>query len=170
MSTTIAGSLRVQFASTWTNTLDLSAPVDTVSQIVNQAFTNGTAADQAQVVWHDERTLTTGANEDLDLAGVLSSAFGVVTFTNVKYLVVQVTTTTTGYTLELGGKGSNAWVGALKDTSDILTLQAGSVLALSAPVDGYTVTAGTGDLLKVNNPSAGSVTYRIWIVGEGSKA
>lgn len=170
MSQNIAGSIKCQVNHTYNNVLDLSTVADTLAKVYTDAFTDGTGANKAQIVFHDKRSLLTTTTEEIDLAGVLVNAFGVATFTKVKAILINVNTVTAGYRLMIGGAAANAfetWVGA---AGDIIKIGAGGFLALSSPVDGYVVTGGTADLLKIDNPSGGTVEYDIWIIGEGSIA
>ncbi|MCK9570375.1 hypothetical protein M0R72_15620 [Candidatus Pacearchaeota archaeon] len=171
MSNLISGSVKVIAKSDFDNVLDLTAPRDSLSKIINKAFTDGTGANKAQVHWTDQRILLTTAGETLDLEA-LAGAFGVVTFDKIKFLIIEVTTLTTGYRLEVGAADANQWAGAnqlLKDVSDILRVEAGGVLLWIAPVDGGVVD-GTHSDLKIYNPSGGSVTYNIIAIGEGTVA
>lgn len=171
MSTSISGSVRTIINSSFVNALDLASATDALQQTFNDAFTNGTGADKAQVQWHDQRSLASGATESLDLAGSLTSAFGVVTFTKVKWLIIRVVTETTGYKLGVGGAAANQFINWVADSSDIVYIGAGGMLVLSSPVDGFAVTAGTGDILKIANAAGGdTITYDIIVIGEGSVA
>jgi hypothetical protein len=170
MSNALAGTIRAIMSVNFDNALDLTTVRDALSQTFSNTFTDGTGANKAQVMWHDQRTLATTTGEDLDLAGSLSCAFGTVTFTKVKVLLVYVTTTTAGYTLQVGGAAANQMINWVVDATDKIVVGAGGMLLLTSPVDGYAVTAATGDLLKVYNPSGGSVVYDIVVIGEGSVA
>ncbi len=169
MGQTLTATWKAQVSHTYANALDLSTVTDSMGDTITKSITNGTGANKAQVLWHDQRTLATTTGEDLDLAGgALTNAFGAVTFTKIKGILLEVETTTTGYRLQIGGDANS--LPLFGATTDYLEVQAGGVLMLVAPVDGYTVTADTGDILQVYNPSGGSVTYNITIIGEGSIA
>jgi hypothetical protein len=165
-----SAQLKLVLSSTFQNVLDLDTVSDALSQIWQNDLTNGTGANKGQVVWHDERTLAAGTPESLDLAGALACAFGVITFSKVKLIAIKVVTTTPNYRLEVGGAAANQFINWVGNANDVIIVGAGGLFCLSSPVDGYAVTGGTGDLLKINNPSAGGVTYDIWVVGEGSVA
>jgi len=162
--------MSVQVKHTYKNALDLNDVTDDLTKSYVDTLSNGTGANKAQVVFHDRRSLLTTATEELDLAGTLVNAFGVVTFTKIKEIVIKVNTVTAGYRLLVGGAASNAFETFVGAAGDIIKIGAGGILALSSPVDGYVVTANTADLLKIDNPSGGTVEYEIWIVGEGSIA
>ncbi|MCE5200843.1 MAG: hypothetical protein ABFD54_05705 [Armatimonadota bacterium] len=173
MSTSINVKTTLKVESNFVNVLNDGTNVTdalSASILSAAALSNGAGSGKVQVQWHDRRTLATTTSEDIDLAGVLSSAFGVVTFTKIKALIIKVNTVTTGYRLEVGGAAANAFASMFGDVSDTVKVQADGVLLLYAPVDGYTVTAGTADILKISNPSGGSVSYDIIVIGEGSVA
>ncbi|WP_457028103.1 hypothetical protein [Kitasatospora sp. P5_F3] len=160
-------SLRVLAAATQTNPLDLvtgRAPLDLDATI---SLGSGTGANQADMIWSDQRTLAVSATEDLDLAGVLVGAFGTtLTFARVKGIIVRAAALNTNAVV-VGGAASNAFVNWVADTTDKVNVRPGGVFALFAPdAVGYPATAGTGDLLRIGNGGAGtSVTYDIVIIG-----
>ncbi len=147
--------------------LGLGGAQDAIALDYSQAFSNGTGAGQASAHWHDQRTLAASATENLDLAGVLTNAFGgVLTFTKIKALVIHAAAGNTNDVL-VGGAGSNAWVGAFGTTTDVVKVKPGGTLVLIAPdVNGMAVVATTGDLLKIANSSSGTgVTYDVIVIG-----
>ncbi|WP_432041416.1 hypothetical protein [Streptomyces cadmiisoli] len=129
---------------------------------------SGTGAGKADRVWSDRRTIAASGNEDLDLAGVLTDAFGAaITFARIKGLIVAAASGNTNNVV-VGAAAGSPWV-TLLGATHTLTLRPGAFVAVGtgqADATGYAVTAGTGDLLRVAN-SAGStsVTYDIHIIG-----
>jgi hypothetical protein len=159
-------SITVSLLSRIKNVLDLSTTFDTIERNKNFTLTDGNAADQADAHWSDERTLAASATENLDLSGVLTDAFGaVLTFAKIRAIYVEADVANTN-NVELGGAATNAFL-FLKDATDIAVVRPGGLLLLVArDAAGYTVTAATGDILKVTNSGAGtSVIYRIVLVG-----
>jgi hypothetical protein len=128
---------------------------------------DGTGAGQADRMWSDRRTIAASGTDDLDLAGVLTDAFGaVVTFARVRGLLVKAAATNTNNVV-VGGAASNqfaTWAGGVAHTVNV---RPGGMLLLGATdATSYAVTAGTGDLLRIANSGAGtSVTYDIVIIG-----
>jgi hypothetical protein len=164
-----AAGIKITATSEFTNALDLSSISDTLRLPITHAFTAGTGALKAQITWHDQRTLAAEATDSLDLAGGLSHAFGTATFTKIKALLIYNTTATTGIVLHVGGAASNALATLTGAVNDVMVVGAGGSLVLTAPTDGYVVTAGTADILKIYNPSATTaLTYDIVVIGEGS--
>jgi hypothetical protein len=85
------------------------------------------------------------------------------TFVKVKSVTFKAASTNT--TLLTIGNGTNPFVGPFGAGSHTLSIAAGSSIALDAPVSGWTVTAGTGDIIKVANAAGASATYEVMIVG-----
>lgn len=159
----------VSFALRWSFVagLNLGNVIDSNRLSYSETLANGSGSSQAQKVWHDERTLAAGATETLDLNALTNSAFGgtvTVNFSTVKFLAIVVTTASTGY-LQIGGAASNEWYAPFAAAGDKVKVGPDSLLVLSEKVSGWTVTNGSADSLKIDNPSAVSVTYRIVIVG-----
>ncbi|WP_347242884.1 hypothetical protein [Thermogutta sp.] len=170
MSTSFTANYRLVLQDNFQNLLDLSTVEDSLAQTIVKSLSDGEGQDKAQIHWHDERTLAESSNDDLDLAGGLETAFGVAQFTKIKALAVWLTTTTTGYKLAVGGAGSNPITSLFTGSNDAIIVGNGGVLFLLAPGDGYTVTGGSADVLRIANLSSGAVTYRVYIAGEGSIA
>lgn len=168
MAQSYAGTWKAQIQNNaYINALDLGNVEDALALLASVAFTNGTGANQANCLWHDQRTLSTASGENLDLTA-LTNAFGVATFTKVKAILIAAVTTDTGYTLQIGGDANSIPIfGAV---ADYIILGAGGVLLWIDPVDGRTVTGATGDILKVYNPSGGNFTYKVVVLGVGTVA
>ena len=149
-------STQVSGFMTLTEPLDLSVAL---------TLTHGTAAGMANQTYHAQRTLAGSANEELDLAGVLTDVFGnTITFTKVKALFIQNTHATN--VLIVGGAASNGFATLFADATDKINIRPGGFLLLGATdATAYAVTAGTGDKLKLENSAAGSLVYNIVIIG-----
>jgi hypothetical protein len=77
--------------------------------------------------------------------------------------------TSTDQTLTIGGAAANQFINWVGDASDTIKIPPGGFFLLVAPDDGFDVTAGTGDQLKVANGGAGSATdYYVWLIGTSS--
>jgi hypothetical protein len=129
---------------------------------------SGTGVGKADKVYQARRTIAASGSEDLDLAGVLTDAFGAsITFARVKGLFIAAAAANSNNVV-IGNATSNAWA-ALLNATGTLTLRPGAVLAGAADTTTYAVTASTGDLLKVANSAGGSsVSYDICIVGSSA--
>ena len=160
-------TVKVSVDAVHTTLLDLATATVPLSFARAVALANGTGLGQADRIFHDNRTLTASATEDLDLAGVLVDAFGAtLTFARIKALIVAADAGNTNNVI-VGGAATNqflTWVGAATHT---VTVRPGGVLLLAASdATAYVVTAATGDLLRIANSAGGtSVSYSIVLVG-----
>lgn len=160
--------MSVEMRATQSSAQDLTTASAPLSLSQQWNLGSGTGAGLADKVWSDRRTLAASASEDLDLAGVLTDAFGAtITLARVKALLIRAAAANSN-SVVVGAASSNAWASLLNSTGT-LTLRPGTVLFLGAGSEDattYAVTAGTGDLLKVANSGAGSsVTYEIVVIG-----
>ena len=130
-------------------------------------FTDGTGNFQAQKLYVSAaRTLSASANETLDLAGGLTDPLGAtLTFTVIKGIYIEAASGNTNDVV-IGNATSNGFTGPFGATTHTIAVKPGGKLFLEAPNTGWTVTAGTGDILKVLNGGSGtSVSYDIKIWG-----
>jgi hypothetical protein len=164
---TLKTRINVSVSALHTSPLDLNTPSSPLDYAVNTVLASGVGADQADRIFHDQRTLAASTSENLDLAGVLVDAFGaVLTFARVKGIIVAPAAGNTN-AVEVGGvaNGLAGWVGDA--TSDKVVVRKGGLFLLLAPdAVAYPVTAGTADLIKIANSGAGTpVTYDVVIIG-----
>lgn len=155
---------RIQFTQSVTN--DVGTPTFVSNRPVNSIdFTTGTGDYQVQVVWADTRTISASSSENLDVAGALTDAFGAtVTCATVKAVQIEADAGNTNNVL-VGGAASNTLLGIFGDATDIVSVKPGGKFMWVAPKTGATVTAATGDILKVANSSSGTtVTYTVTIL------
>lgn len=141
---------------------------ETATSAILTAFgwdiSNGTGADQANLCWQDTRSLTTGANEDLDLAGSLANLFGTAVFAQHKFIAIQAAAANTTV-LTVTRPASNG-VPFLVAAGDGFALGPGDFLILTRRASGgVTVTAGTGDLINVANASGATATFTVVVCG-----
>ena len=146
--------------------LDLSAAVDALNRDYSQNFAHGTGANQANMLWHDQRLLNASDTESLDLAGALTSVFGAtLTFTRLKALFIKAAAgnTNSGQVTRPASNG----VPFLMAAGDGVALTPGAWVQFVWPdANGIAVTAATGDLIAFTN-SAGStsITFDLVIIG-----
>lgn len=129
-------------------------------------YPSGTSSGQVSKCFTDTRSLGSGATENLDLAGGLTDALGTtLTFAVVKAIEIRALSTNTN-NVEVGGAATMGFAGWFKSITDIVVIPPGGQFSICHPGAGWTVTAGSGDLLKIANSSTGStVSYKIKIVG-----
>jgi hypothetical protein len=133
-----------------------------------QPFSGGTTANKFDQLYMAERSVNASSNDDLDLSGVLTDIFGA-TITSVELVgIVLINAPKAGSpanvsNLTLGG-GSNPVVGFLGGTTPTVgPIKPGGCFVLMNPdATGLaTITAGTGDILRIANGSGGAATYQI---------
>jgi len=149
---------------TYTGDLGSVVKVHKVDHTLSMA--TGTSNSQADEVWSDTRSAA-GAVDDLDLAGTLTAADGsTITFVEVTGVYIRNKSTTTAETLTIGA-GSNPFITWLIATGDGVVIGPNGTFLIESPVDGYTVTAGTADILRVD-PGANTISYDIVIWGRSA--
>lgn len=131
---------------------------------------SGTAANQADIVWGDERALAASASEDIDLSGTLIDAFGntVAAVDVVAFLVVADNANTNDVVVS---PGSSAGAPILGGTSPTVPVKPGGVFLLACGVAGgqFSVTPTTADIITIKNGGAStSVKYTIAVIGRSA--
>lgn len=166
MAETFTGTMKVAVNGTLVNSADIGSSTYSVNYNKSYALTNGTGADQANMIWTDTRTLAASTTEDLDLYGVLTSTFNTtLNFTKIKGIIVSAAAGNTNNVL-VGGDAA-ALVGWVGDPDDVIVVRPGGTFcSIASDATAYAVTNTTGDILQIANSSSGSsVTYDIIIIG-----
>lgn len=157
-------SLQVSVNVKATKNGDLGNAVSSPTFNHNESIKFGTGSSLANTEWTDSRTLA-ATSESLDMSGTLVNEFGeTLTLSKIKGIIIENLATTAGYVLKVGGAASNALLGIVADATDKIQIGPGGVLVLTSPVDGFTVTGATGDLLKIDAGS-NAINYKILIWG-----
>lgn len=161
----IVGQVGIKVELADTRSGDLEA--GTLATAMRQAWTvaAGVGANQADVLFSDKRTLGSGANEDLDVAGALSALFGTTVFVKVKaVVVVALATNTTNITVSRGATNGLLLFTAV--SSGLAALKPGGGFCFWDPsAAGIAVTAGTADLINIANSAGASGDYIVLILG-----
>ena len=164
MADTLSALVKLMLKSHQVKDQALKDPKSDVDLSWEQSFTPGTGSGQVSKEFDDERTLADAASENLDLAGGVTDAFGVaVTFTKIKVLAIK--NKSAAQTLSVGGAASLGFIGWVGDPTDIIKIGPGAMALLICDPAGVTVTAATGDLLKVANSAGAVCAYDIFIAG-----
>ena len=167
MATAITARVNLSVAAEIIDSLDVGSVSYPVNYGANYVLTDGTGADQAKKIWTDTRTLTASSSENLDLAGVLTDAFGAtLTFTKIKAIIIKADAANVNDVV-IGNHATAACLMFFGAAAHTAAIKPGGMLAVVAPdANGYAVTATTADMLKVLNSGAGtSVTYTIIVIG-----
>lgn len=170
----IAGSSKAVINIVGTKKLDLSTPSETFAPTddVSISWANGQAVNQAEKIWHDQRTLVDDASDDLELthAGVetdLLDAFGdEVVFTSIKAIYIYNNPGSGSASLIVGGAAVNEWLGFLTGAGDKITIGPGGHLYATNPsAAGWTVAAGARLLLTHDGAGTEDLIYDIMLLG-----
>lgn len=158
----------VSLSSELTNPIDLSTPSSVLNFARQISFTQGAGVGQADMIWHDRRTIAPSATDSLDLAGVLLGPFGgtALTFARVKMLIVAAAAANTN-NVNVQRPAAATGVPIFLGVSDGIPIQPdGGVMWWTKTAAGVVVTPSTGDIIEVVNAAGGtSVDYDIVIVG-----
>jgi hypothetical protein len=167
MATTFSGSLNFSFRGYLAKTLDIGTASLTVPYDKRYTMTNGTGADQENMMWTDTRTIAASSTDDLDLYGGLTNAFGdTMNFSAIKGIFIFAASGNTNNLLIGGDAAAVAnWVG---NANDIIVVKPGGMFCIYDPsAGGYGVTNTTADVLQIANSSSGTgVDYDIIVIGE----
>ncbi|BBF93374.1 hypothetical protein [Blastochloris tepida] len=163
----VSASLYAGVKAVESGAADLGTPSithDTGSKQID--WTNGTLADQADRIWSDVFSIPASGNTDLDLAGALTGALGgTVTFAKIKAIYLEADRANAN-NIVVGAAASNPFLGPFGAATHTLAVPPGGRVMLTAPVGGWAVTAGTGDLLRLANSGAGTaVNGKIVLIG-----
>jgi hypothetical protein len=148
---------------------DLGTPTYNQDQNSRFQWDTGVGANQADVIWSDERSVSTGATDSLDVAGVLSGLLGgTLSMARVKAVRVRNsnaagTPNTTNISLT---RPATNGVPIFAAAGDAIPIHPGGEVLIVAPsAGGYVVTAATADLIDIVNAAGATAVYRIEIIG-----
>ena len=167
MTTTLSVTADLKLEWEYTNLVDISTVVDDTIYREKQEFADGTSDEQVNRMFRDRVTLSPASpTADYDLAGVLVDVFGqTLTFTKIRVIAVvnkgepntghTAWTPVTGTNVVVGDAASNPFSTLFDDDADgKIKIPSGGMFAITAPYDGWAVTAGTGDILRLALESA----------------
>lgn len=170
----LVAEVRAKLVARQTGANDFGGPDfnPTMEAILNLA--SGTGLNQADLAFFDERSVAASTNDDIDLAGALSSAFGA-TITMAELVALFIINAPRSGTanvsdLTIGG-GSNPVLGFLGGTTPTIgPIKPGGFLLLGAGhASGLgAVTGGSADVLRVANGSGGTALYQIGVLGRSA--
>jgi len=162
--TSLTAVVKASISAIFKKTLDGRDAVDRIPESSDIALGYGTGYGKIDIDFMDVRTLAASTSENLDLAGSLTDAFGQ-TITAAKIKAIEIENPEASLSnLTVGAAASNTFVGPFADATDAIVLKPGDKTVIVSRT-GWTVTASTGDILKVANGSGGSVNYTIKLLG-----
>lgn len=146
----------------------------TIEEILQ--FADGTGVNQADIAFFDERSINASSNDDLDLAGALSSAFGatIAAAELVALLVVNkpkdpaASPNVSDLTI---GVGTNPVTGFLGGTNPTIgPIKPGGFVFLGSPhASGLgAVSGGSADVLRIANGSGGTAKVQVGILARSA--
>jgi hypothetical protein len=168
MSVSLLSEVKVSLAWLFKDAENLSTVVDSSLLDYHHKFDDGISADQADLVWHDERTLAAGASEDLVLSALASPLFDntlTIALAKIKAILLVNTATTPGEDLEFGGAPSHQWLGPFAAVGDKIVIPADSSLLFVNKKSGWPAVAAASDQFRIANAGTGDITYKIAILG-----
>lgn len=159
----LSSSVQVRFGHDQTATPGLSTPRDNLGHTITKIFANGSGTAQvADLVYHGNRTLGSGASETIDLFGSVTDAFGnTLSFARVKTITIE--NESGSMTLTIGNAVSP--IAIFDPATATVTVPPLGFLCLAGPLSGWPVTDATADGLKITNSAGASATYNIHILG-----
>ncbi len=164
----LSAKVILQLVARHDNALDLAAAIADLNHTKTFAFANGTGANQADRIFHDNRTLAAAGTENHDLAGGLPDPLtnAAITFGRIRALIVYGDPANT-HNVVLGNSGANAWLGPFGAAAHTAHVQPGGQAVFVTPgTTAWPVTAGTGDILTVTNSGGVSlVRYDMILLG-----
>lgn len=164
LTATLSAQFNVSAYTKVINALQTGAAAFKINPSIS--FTNGEAVNQAEVGIALVESITAAGNNDIDLAGVEADAFGdTITFTTIKGLIFEAPSANDSF-INVGGEPTNPFLGPFANGSDIIKVEPGGFIVLCNPTAaGWAVTAGTGDILRLNNPGAITNILNVGIIG-----
>lgn len=162
-------TIEIRFSGALTTVLDMGTATVSHDQGERLTWGTGVGANQADVLWSDERTVGSGATDSLDVAGALTGLLGgTLTLARVKAIRVRnsnVAGTPNTTNISLTRPATNG-VPIFTAAGDAIPIHPGGSVTIVAPsASGYVVTPATGDLIDIVNAAGAPATYRIEIIG-----
>jgi len=168
MAATLSSEIKASLAWLLQDTQGLTTVADASRLEFAASLNNGSAAGQANALWHDLRTLAAGANDDLVLSALSHTLFGsaiTTALTAVKGILIVNTATLSGEDLIVGAAAANAWSAPFGGAAHQARVPAGASLLLVNTATGWPVAAGVTDVLRIASQGAGVIDYKIAVVG-----
>jgi len=165
---TLATALRLQLGFDYATTVGGESVSTAPKFNVTGEMATGVVIDTADTLWFNKARALAATSEEIDVAASLSDAFGTtLSFVKIKGVFIQNLSVVADETIKVGGAAANALL-LFDDATDIYTIGPGGIFFLWEPsLAGKTVTAATGDLLKIDSGAA-TLTYNIAIWGTSS--
>jgi hypothetical protein len=160
----LTSRIRISVDALYMKQLDLGVAEDTFKYGKMITLLDGVGNGNADLLFHDQRTIAISGNEDLDLFGSLSNEFGVIlSIAKLKALFIVAADLNTNNVRVT--RPATLSFPLFLTTSDAIDVQPGGAFVFIAPNAGVTVSAGS-DVVNIANSGAGTtVTYDVVIIG-----
>ena len=171
MTANLRSNIWAQVGWTWRDHVDAAPITDSNRLQFRKDLGDGSAAGQAEAVWHAEnQTLTGGNSTTLDLTALEQDLFGdtlTISLLGVRGILIVNSAASEGCLL-VGGAGADPWYAPFGAADDRVKVMPGGALLLAHPEDGWDVEAGQTDL-KIE-ADGGDATYDIAVLGTTTEA
>ena len=162
----IDGKISTSISLVHASAYDFGGRYAEIKQALDLLFESGTGNNQADLVFSGQRTLAASASESFDLNGTtLLDAFGTaIAMAKIKAIYLKAAAGNTNNVII--GNVTNGIVGPFGAATHSILVKPGGVFLWACPGTGETITAGTGDLLKIaNSGGTTGVTYDLMLLG-----
>jgi hypothetical protein len=162
----LTGNSNVNINFNESGTFDLVSGSLQHKRSISLAWLNGSGAGQATKIYSDSFSVAQSTNTDLDLSGALTGVYGAVVFTAIKGILVAAGTNT-GLGNLIVGNVTNGIVAPFGAATHSIAIAPGGFFATANPsAAGFTITAGTADLLRIATAAtAGTYTFDVVVWG-----
>lgn len=168
MADTLAVNLKASVDWLFKETLDLSSVADVSSLVYQAPLADGTAADLADKIWHDQMaSIAAAATTALDLTALTSTIFGssvTINFAKVKAILIVNLATVAGEKLQIDTTVANGFTSITGGAAGKIEIGPDSACLLCNKKDGW-ATSGANKVLGIKNVGAAAQTPKIVIVG-----
>lgn len=139
----------------------------TVDETYKQTFSDGSGEDQVGYVWQDLTRPLNTTTEDLNLDALTDFQGATMTGNNnVAVMYFRNLDDDTGDSFKLGGAPSAQFVNWVGNTDDKVIIPPGGIFLMVTPLDKFGITAGSGDLLRVE--ALDNSNYRVILSGDNA--
>lgn len=130
------------------------------------SYSFGTGDGQVSKWYLAKRTLLATSYDDLDLTSALAAIGVTQAFTKLKRVFVGIIGADGTKKLRIGPQGRTSanqlW---FQDVTTNFWEETFTYVLKDRPYTGWAITSGSADVLSVYNPTAGSIDYAIWLLG-----
>ncbi len=168
MSATLSTQISASLVWLFQDAQGLTTIADSSRLEYDAQLSDGSGDSQANMLWHDVRTLAAAAHEDLVLSSLAQTIFGsavTTDFVAIKAVLIVNTQATDGDDLLVGGAPTHPWSAPFGAAGHQVRVPADSCLLLVNSGAGWAVSAGSADQLRVANTGSDAIDYKIVLIG-----